>query len=778
MKIRRACHPSRALSIASSPTPARPREALSRRTHARSRTRAAALACLLAVVALACGGDESLDQLRALQAKGDFTATVEPLRRLVDAHPDDPEASYLYGIALLNTGAPDRAIWAIRKAAASPAWKRPAGLALANAAFAAQEWENAIRSANELLEDDPDDVDALLVRANARLENHDDLESVIADLDRVIELRPDDVNARIARVSTLIAMGRVDEAAEGITALEDEAKASDVPEPLRAQVCAIAAAFANDRGRHDEAKAKFEACLEQFPRNMAVVGEYVDFLDQRQMPEAANAVMRATLEQSPNDSSIRLSLSRRLVSMKRYEESEALLRAGTQLSNRRAAQDSWAGLADHFVALDDLPAAAAAYEKSYALIEAPTAMDTLTLGDVLARAGRNDEALEVAQRLENDAYRGLIEARVHLNRGDPAAALARLDDVLPLWPNNPGARYWAARAAERMGDFDRAIAEYRQSVRSNPAFSDAGLRLALILEAEGRGEDAWAAMNRFVGDHRNSDEGAALSIRLASRFGPEDRLKAVVINLRNQPTWPAAVAARAEYVASTGNLEGAVKTILEGSDLDLTRPGNARALRSLVLHLNALDRGPEALELVDRALARSPDADALHEARGAALALLGRDEEAREAFERALAIDARNALAHLGIARLDAKSGDLGAALVAYDRAAHLDPDLEPAYAEAALRLAEAGRGVEAEARWAALLDELPHDATAALALARLRHERGLDDERTVELARRAVHFRAGKEGLRLLATVLDARGETDRAREVRARLEEPKSAG
>ena len=87
------------------------------------------------------------------------------------------------------------------------------------------------------------------------------------------------------------------------------------------------------------------------------------------MFEVANAVMCVTLEQSPNDSSIRLSLSRRLVSMKRYEESEALLRAGTQLSNRRAAQDSWAGLADHFVALDDLPAAAAAYEKSYALIE-------------------------------------------------------------------------------------------------------------------------------------------------------------------------------------------------------------------------------------------------------------------------------------------------------------------------------------------------------------------------------------------------------------------------
>ena len=40
------------------------------------------------------------------------------------------------------------------------------------------------------------------------------------------------------------------------------------------------------------------------------------------------------------------------------------------------------------------------------------------------------------------------------------------------------------------------------------------------------------------------------------------------------------------------------------------------------------------------------------------------------------------------------------------------------------------------------------------------------------------VLHRAGKEGLRLLATVLDARGETDRAREVRARLEEPKSAG
>jgi len=67
------------------------------------------------------------------------------------------------------------------------------------------------------------------------------------------------------------------------------------------------------------------------------------------------------------------------------------------------------------------------------------------------------------------------------------------------------------------------------------------------------------------------------------------------------------------------------------------------------------------------------------------------------------------------------------------------------------------GRSGEAEERLSALLLEHPYDAGAARALAELRLARNAKDERTVELARRAVAFGGGAEAEALLARIAPA---------------------
>ena len=52
-----------------------------------------------------------------------------------------------------------------------------------------------------------------------------------------------------------------------------------------------------------------------------------------------------------------------------------------------------------------------------------------------------------------------------------------------LWPDNAVARYYAARAAERLGDFDRAIDDYRYAIRAGIDDTDARYRLARLYEA-------------------------------------------------------------------------------------------------------------------------------------------------------------------------------------------------------------------------------------------------------------------------------------------------------
>ena len=69
---------------------------------------------------------------------------------------------------------------------------------------------------------------------------------------------------------------------------------------------------------------------------------------------------------------------------------------------------------------------------------------------------------------------------------DPLAALQAFEGALRLWPDNPWARYHTALVAEELGDFERALAEYRYATRIEPGATDARTRGATLLLAQGR----------------------------------------------------------------------------------------------------------------------------------------------------------------------------------------------------------------------------------------------------------------------------------------------------
>lgn len=75
---------------------------------------------------------------------------------------------------------------------------------------------------------------------------------------------------------------------------------------------------------------------------------------------------------------------------------------------------------------------------------------------------------------------------------------------------------------------------------------------------------------------------------------------------------------------------------------------------------------------------------------------LGKIDEARAAFTRAESANPENAMAQLGLARCDAREGEVDAALERFHRAYGLDPTLEPAYLEATQLLLDNDRDDEA----------------------------------------------------------------------------------
>jgi cytochrome c-type biogenesis protein CcmH/NrfG len=151
MSLSTVSHSSRCRTsrTALSPTRSARSHTAPQRAHARPGA-ALAAACVgaLALLAVGCGGDieTRMSEVRALQDVGQFTESIEELREILAISPSLPEANYRLGVALMQTGEPSRAVWALQKASESPDYAIVAGLMLASAHLGIQNHEESSRA--------------------------------------------------------------------------------------------------------------------------------------------------------------------------------------------------------------------------------------------------------------------------------------------------------------------------------------------------------------------------------------------------------------------------------------------------------------------------------------------------------------------------------------------------------------------------------------------------------------------------------------------------------
>ena len=93
----------------------------------------------------------------------------------------------------------------------------------------------------------------------------------------------------------------------------------------------------------------------------------------------------------------------------------------------------------------------------------------ISFGEALISAGEYDEALAIADETGPESHKAFIRGRVYLKRKEYDRALEEFTQGVLLWPDNAVGRYYAAIAAEQLGDFDRAVEEYRNAMRIDPA---------------------------------------------------------------------------------------------------------------------------------------------------------------------------------------------------------------------------------------------------------------------------------------------------------------------
>ena len=713
---------------------------------------------------LGCDQGPSIEDVRTLQANGQFAESLEPLRELLKVSPDDPEVNFRYGSALGQTTSSPVSVWSLRKAAEDPEWLVRAHMELALASYRSASMDAVIESTTAVLDAEPDHQEALQLRGMTYLNAKNEPELARHDFEAMLDIDPSNDDAKVSLASALLVLGEVEEAERLLLEIEEFARSESANETTQALLCATRATLEAERQELERAEQMLETCLELYPTDSVVVEQAVALFDQTGKADRSTQLLRETLEAAPGNTGLRESLSTRLLAIGDTAGAETALLDATKLSDPRTRIWAWSALTNFYLELDDLPAATDSYRAAMELTPNPTQLAILTFADLLARGEHHAEALKVAAALENDSYRGLIEARVHLNELRPAEALARLEQVFLTWPNNPGARYYAARAAEQLGDFTRAIEEYRQSVRSDSEQTEAGLRLAKLYLESGSLQNAWNTASQYYRIHTDDPEGIRVLLRAATVADPES-VRKLFVQLKGSKQWPTALSIRTLLVEAREGPEAALALVEESADTDLNLPANVELLRTKVRLLLQLGR-------IDAARATLAPARAAHDGFGPFLEIQGLvlersgapAAEVRAAYTRATELAPNYWVARESLGRLEEREGNLDAALGNYRRAVSASPEQDAPGRAIAEALEKANRLPEAELAWEAQLREHPWDSRAALALSRLRSRIGKLDRRTLELAERSVLFQGGQEAQQLLVATHNALGETARA--------------
>jgi tetratricopeptide (TPR) repeat protein len=387
-----------------------------------------------------CQGDidARMAEVRALQDVGQFTASIDELREILAIVPDMPEASYRLGVALVQTGEPSRAVWALEKAAESDQYAIPASLLLASSHYAAQNFEATVAAANRVLERDPEHLPALRMRAMGHL-GAGGLDLALEDAKRLLEAKPDDYSTMTLYATVLADSGRLDEATIAHDKMKEIALASGDP-AIEHRGCLAPALYARDYLKDlDRAEELVEECVERYPTSGFVVGESVRFFEGREKSDRATDLIRKAVEGAPENLSLRAQLAHRLANEGDSEAAEEVLLEAVESFKSAGA---WNLLATFYRREGESEKALAAIEKVSELVGGGDDQMRFTEADVLIDLGQLERAEEIAEGLNQPTYAVLLRGRDRaevVRRGHPRLAGQRRRQV-PGRPGGAGAR--------------------------------------------------------------------------------------------------------------------------------------------------------------------------------------------------------------------------------------------------------------------------------------------------------------------------------------------------
>jgi len=733
-----------------------------------------ALVGLTVVVGCYRDSESRLVEIRTLQDSGEFEASIEPIRVLLHTDPTQPEANFRLGLALVQTGRTGLAVWPLQKASQTTEYGVQAGLVLARLLYNAKDYEEAARTAEQVLANDPERAAAIEIHAKAKI-GASDPEAALTDANRLLEMSPDNLEAFLIRAAALIDLDRSEEAEQTHRDMLAAARESGNTD-REARACALLAAHLASDLKTSEAEAQYIECLGEYPAHPLVMQYATTFYRDHNRPDDAIALWRRAVNDVPENFGLRSSLATLLVQQDRAAEAETVLQESVEVFDTAGA---WQTLSAFYKNLGNTSAARKALEM--AIDRAPGHSESLqfALADLLITEGELERASEIAESIKEPAYRNMLRGGIRLQQNNPKGALEIFEAGLRLWPNNAGARYLAGSAAEQMGDLKRASAEYREALRVDSQATDAALRLAVLHFALGEFENAQQFAARQIEERPQSagPEAYILRIRAASAMGNHEEALRRLNELERSDIAPLEVLVeRAAVVRESEGPKAAAAVVLE-SDVDLSQPESFLVLRSLVQDLTATGRGNEALKQLQPVLAAQPENADIYDLKGRVQLQLGQPGAAGESLDRALELEPEHARALHAQASIAAAANNLEQAFDFATRSAGateaVNEKAAPLYTAAQIAML-LGRRADAIALFGETVRVQPGHVGAANNLAWELAETGGSLDRALELAQRASSVSPSSTTLDTLGWVQLKRGSVKEAtRSFEAALEE-----
>ncbi len=251
----------------------------------------------------------------------------------------------------------------------------------------------------------------------------------------------------------------------------------------------------------------------------------------------------------------------------------------------------------------------------------------------LREASAGCDAVLIEQPRDMDALNLL--ALIACDQGDPASALAILDEVLADHGDAPVLQNTAARALAALGRLDEAEVAYRRAWAAGPTCPVIANNLGCLVRDRGRGEEA---VGWFETARQLMPGSAEVARNLAGAHAACGRFDDALVEFRCaialEPETAASYAQCGAMLLAAGRIAPAAKMLRAA----LSRaPEDAASLNNLGLALRAERRTHEAIKCFQAAARHDPGLADAHYNLGCLLALGNRQDEARACHDRALA---------------------------------------------------------------------------------------------------------------------------------------------